>query len=379
VGGTHPLTDLRAWMLDPEVVHANHGSFGGITRRTWQAATAARERVAANPMRFFQREWEAAHAHAVRAVADLVGARDRTLQLVPNATAGLDLALRVLPRHPGARIVRTDHAYPSVVAALDDLAARAGARVVVAEVPHEATDAEATTAVLAAAEGADGVVLDHVASATARWFAVEDLVPRLRGAGTTVVVDAAHAPGHVAVDVSALGADAWVGNLHKWAAAPPALAAVVLDPRHHASVGPLLHSAASDDLPFPDGSAWAGTHDPGPLLVADQVVEQAQGVLHGLGESIEARAAAGAARVADRVGGTLLPGRGWMRAVALPSGAGSGPGRARALQAGVAARGVEVKVTAHRGRLLLRLSAHAYTTATDHERLADALAASLAR
>lgn len=376
----HPLTDPRAWMLDPAVVHANHGSFGAITRATWEAVTTARASVAANPMRFFEREWVAAHARAVDAVAGLVGAAPGALQLVPNATFGLDLALRVLPWRQGARIVRTDHAYPSVVGALDAWADRAAAQVVVAEVDLDASEDRAAALVLEAADGADGVVLDHCASATARWLPVEHLVPRLRAAGVVVVVDAAHAPGHVPVDVGALDADAWVGNLHKWACAPAALAAVVLDPRHHDTVGPLVHSAASAGLGFPDGSAWAGTLDPGSMLVAEQVVGQAGEVMDALGTSIAGRATTGAHRVADAVGGRVPSGgRGWMRVVELPPAVGSGPARAGGLQDAVAARGVEARVTAWRDRLLLRLSAHAYTSEADHERLAAVLAEVLDR
>lgn len=379
MAATHPLNDVRAWMLDPQVVHANHGSFGAVTRATWDAVTAARARVAANPMAFFERQWADVHGAAVDAVTRFVGAVPGTVQLVPNATFGLDLALRVLPWRRGARLVRTDHAYPSVVAAMDARAARCGARVEVAEVDlHAAADAAAAT-VLRAAEGADGVVLDHASSATARWWPVDDLVPRLRAAGLVVVVDAAHAPGQVALDVSALAPDACVGNLHKWACAPHALAAVVLDPRHHDDVGPLVASAASDALPFPDGSAWAGTLDPGPLLVAPQVVAQADAIRRTLGAGLAARADAGAGRVAAAVGGRVVAGGvGWMRAVVLPADAGTGRQRAAGLQDALAQRGVEVKVSAQREALVLRLSTHAYTTTTDHDRVADALADALA-
>lgn len=375
----HPLTDLRAWMLDPEVVHGNHGSFGGITRATWDAVTTARARVAANPMRFFERDWDAAHAVALDAVASFLRADRRRLQLVPNATFGLDLALRVLPWQRGARIVRTEDAYPSVVGALDAWARRVGAEIVVAELDLDASDDEATASILAAADGADGIVLDHCASVTARWLPLEDLVPRLRAAGLAVVVDAAHVPGQRPVDVTALGAHAWVGNLHKWAGAPHALAAVVLDPRHHDAVGPLVHSAASGDLPFPEGSAWAGTHDPGPMLVAPQVVAQATDVLGRVGDDVTWRAGTGAAQVAAAVAGRVPPGgRGWMRVVELPLAAGTGRERAGGLQDQIAAHGVEVKVATWRERLLLRLSSHAYTTPADHERVADTVAQVLA-
>ena len=374
----HPLQDSGAWMLDPDVVHANHGSFGGITRATWDAVTVARARVAADPMQFFERDWEAAHGAARDQVAALLGASADALQLVPNATFGLDLALRVLPS--GGRVVRTDHAYPSVVGALDAWATRTGGTVEVVALPLDADPGRDAETVLAATQHADAAVLDACASATARWLPLAQLVPQLRARGTTVVVDAAHVPGQVPAEVDALGADAWVGNLHKWACAPHALAAIVLHPRHASFVGPLVHSAASGTSDFPDGSAWWGTTDPGPMLVAGQVVDQARDVLGALAPSIEAMVVDGADRVADRVGGRVVGGgRGWMRVVELPAAGGAGRDTARQVMAGLRTHGVEAKVSPWQDRLLLRLSAHAYTRPEDHERLATALADVLGR
>lgn len=376
--GDHPLADIGAWMLDPSVVHANHGSFGAITRATWGAVTDARARVAGDPMRFFEHDWDGAHAAARTAVAEFLGADPAGLQLVPNATFGMDLALRVLP--PGGRVVRTDHAYPLVVGAMDAWAARTGGVVDVVGLGLDADPERDVAVIEEAAAGADAVVLDACASATARWLPLEVLVPSLRAAGVRVVVDAAHVPGQADADVAGLGADAWVGNLHKWACAPHALAVVALAPEHAATVGPLVHSAASAGAVFPDDSAWWGTHDPGPMLVAEQVVAQAGEVRAALGGTIEDRVVAGAHRVADHVGGRVVDGgRGWMRVVELPTGAGSGRERARSLVDALRDGGVAAKVSAWRDRLLLRLSAHAYTRPDDHERLATALARVLGR
>lgn len=131
----------------------------------------------------------------------------------------------------------------------------------------------------------------------------------------TVVVDGAHAPGQFAPDECGVGADAWAGNLHKWAGAPPTLAALVVDPRHHATIGAVVPTWY-DALAFPGNSAWQGTADPGPTLVAEQVVAQAHAI-HARADEIGRRAVAGATMLAEAVTGQVVAGRGWVRTVAL--------------------------------------------------------------
>jgi isopenicillin-N epimerase len=396
-----PVPDVAAlfgstaqWALSDDVAHTNHGSFGGMTTATARAVASARRRVAANPMRAFTREFDAAHARAVAAVASLVGARPGDTTLVPNATTGMDVAMRLLPWEPDATIVVADQAYPSVLANLRRRAARSGARLrVVATDPRDpAGCGQALVAAMdEAAPGRTGVVVDQVASATACPFPVDEVVAAARARNVVVVVDGAHVPGQFAPAAATPGADAWTGNLHKWACAPIPLAALVVDERHHATIGPVVPTWL-DDADFPANSAWQGTMDPGPLLVAEQVVAQALAILAHT-DHIEDLAVAGAAHLAAAVGGHVLPGTGWMRAVVLPrsilrapavAAAAAGPApasglaspldlAARAVEAAAVAHGVEAKVTPFREDLVLRLSCHAYTSARDHDRLAEVL------
>ena len=389
------------WALADDVVHTNHGSFGGITEATATAVRAARDRVAANPMRFFTRAFPEVHARAVAAVAGLVGARAADTTLVANATAGMDVALRLLPWQPAGTIVVADQAYPSVLANLRRRAHRTGASLVVVPTDPAAPDTLADVLVeamdTAAATGPAGVVVDQVASATACPFPVHDVIAAARTRDMVVVVDGAHVPGQYAPDDANPGADAWTGNLHKWACAPISLAALVVDERHHHAIGPVVRTWF-DDADFPANSAWQGTLDPGPVLVAGQVVAQASAMLAHTAR-IEGLAEAGAGHVAAAVGGSVLPGGGWMRSVSLPSSilqapvvraASSAPAptdegltspldlAARAVEAVAHEQAIEAKVTPFGGRLLLRLSCHAYSSDRDHDRLAEVLAALVA-
>lgn len=241
-------------------------------------------RVAANPMGFFTREYHDAHDRAVAAAAGLVDADPADTTLVTNATAGMEVGrLRLLPWQSDATVVVTDQGYLSVLRAVQRRAAVAGTRVeVVATDPAKAT--AVTDRVMAAVDrarvrGPVGVVVDQVASATACPLPVVEIVAAGRERDVPVVVDGAHVPGQYrAMSAWPVGTVAWTGNLHKWACAPHWLAVLVVDPEHHDRIGPVV-STWYDDLDWPDNSAWRGTLDPGPLLVAEQVVDPARSML----------------------------------------------------------------------------------------------------
>lgn len=381
-------------MLDDGVVHANHGSFGGITRATHEAVTAARARVAADPMRFFTREYHRAHERAVEAAAGLVGADPAATSLVPNATAGMVAALDVLAWGMDATVVVTDQGYLSVLAAVRQRAAATGTRVVVVATdpwhPDDVPEAVAARLDEVAGHGPVGLVVDQVASAAACAYPIDRLVAAARDRDVRVVVDAAHVPGQYPPDRAWVPADAWTGNLHKWACAPHSVGVLVVDPAHHASFSPVVPTWYAD-LDYPGNAAWQGTLDPGPMLVTPQVVDQAEAIL-GHAAAIESRAAEGAATIAAAVGGGVLPGAGWMRTVQLPEAVRAAPVvaaamagttadplgspldlAARAIEARGIEHGLEVKVTPLAGELYLRLSCHAYTSAGDHDRIARVL------
>lgn len=365
-------------MLDAGVAHCNHGSFGAVTRKTSDAVAAARRGVEANPAGFFAREFAPAYRRAVAAATAFVGAPQGSVALTGNATEGIDLALRLAKLGPDDVVVTTAESYPAVTANVAGRCAASGARHVRVGYPLGATDDEVVAAVLAGAEAATVMVVDHIASPTGRLLPVERLVPALRARGVLTIVDGAHAPGQIPVDLASLRPDVWFGNVHKWACGPKSLAIVYVDEAHHWRTPPLLASADSGGS-FPDNAAWTGTRDPGPMLVLSQVLAAAAAWLHPAVRQEVASVAAGwqsALCHALGVSAPLYP-TAWMRCVPLP---GVGPARAaRAELAATLARdlGVEAAVTACGAQALLRLSAHVYSRGQDITPLMEGLDAVL--
>src|SRR5437762_1470979 len=212
----------------------------------------------ANPQRFYTRGLHDRVAHARRYLAAFVSADPEGTALVPNTTFGIATVLRTIGVGTGDEVVTTDHGYGSVNYAVD----ATGARRRVVPLSLTAGDDETVTAVRAAVEPARTklVIVDLITSSTARLFPVTRIARALREAGVPLLVDGAHAPGSLSLDVDALGADFFVGNLHKWAFAPRSTALLVVAPGWRTRIRPVVVSWGQPDR-FPGSVEEAGTLD----------------------------------------------------------------------------------------------------------------------
>lgn len=382
--------------LDWGVGHLNHGSFGAVPLPAQRAQQRLRDEMEANPIAFFTRGLIERIEHSRTHLARFVGAEPDGVALVANATAAASAVLRSLSLAEGQEILVTDHAYGAVRLAAEDLAGRAGAIVRTVAVPLLADDDEIVTRVVQAVRPGRTrlAVIDHVASATAKLFPVDRLTAQLKDRGVAVLVDAAHAPGMLAVDVAASGADFWFGNLHKWAFAPRATALLSVALEHRQTMRPLVVSW-EHLRGFPQAQEWAGTLDYTAWLAAPtglhllrtlglDRVRTYNAALVAQGQRLVAETIRGLAPSTDVLDaaatGELGSGEVSMRVVALPSGIASDLAGAIELRARLAREHqIEVGVSAWNGIGLLRLSAQVYNRVDDYERLSRALRRMLSR
>jgi selenocysteine lyase/cysteine desulfurase len=380
VSAPEPLPGARLlFSHDAAVAHLNHGAFGMVPITVQRAQQRLRDEMEANPHRFFAVGLEERVAHVRRHLAGFVGADPDGTALVANASTGTSIVLGSLSLGTEDEIVTTDHGYGAVDLAIAATCRRTGAVHRVARVPLAADDAAVVAAVLDSVTARTRlVIVDHITAATARVFPVRRIVQAVRarwGDRVAVHVDAAHVPGILDPAVSELGADFWVGNLHKWAYAPRGTALLAVAPARRDRIRPLVLSWSAE-AGFPASLEWLGSHDYTPWLASPTGLF----VLRSLGiESVRRHNAAlaehGQRVVADAIGASVPPANGLpMTLIPLPPGTADDQAAATGLRRRISDDlSAEVGLTAWRGRGYLRLSAQAYNRAEEYERLAVGL------
>ncbi len=261
------------WTLDPNITYLNHGAFGATPRVVLEKQNEYRAQLEREPVRFFVRELEPMLDAARAELAEFIGADPEGLAFVPNATTGVNAVLRSLDLDKFDELLVTTHEYNACRNALDYVATVAGAKIVTIDVPFPiaSPDVVVERVLEKVTDRTRLLLIDHVVSQTALVFPVERIVKELAQRGIDTLIDGAHAPGSIPLNVKAIGAAYYAGNLHKWVCAPKGAAFLYVRENRRAGVRPAVisHGANSqrrDRGRFLIEFDWTGTFDPSAWL-----------------------------------------------------------------------------------------------------------------
>ena len=279
------MSALKAlFLLDPDIVFLNHGSFGACPLPVFETYQALQHELERQPVAFLGRQAAARLAHAREKLATYLGVAADEVVYFPNPTTAMNMVARSLRLQPNDEILTTDHEYGAMDRTWHFICQQTGARYVRQPIPLPVTEADAWLETFWSGVNARTklIFLSHITSPTALTFPVEAICHRARAAGLLCIVDGAHAPGHISLNLPAIGADLYTGACHKWLCAPKG--AAFLYARHETQhwLEPLVVSwGYESDRPsassFIDYHEWQGTRDLAAFLTVPAAIEfQAQ-------------------------------------------------------------------------------------------------------
>lgn len=366
------------WGLDWSWLHVNHGSFGAAPRAVLEAQQDWRRRMEAEPSSFVFRVLPESLRAAAEKLGTFLGADGKDIAFVENATVGCNAVLRSLRLDAGDEVLVLSHGYPAVRNAVRYVTGRAAARITEAAIPFPRPQSASIIAGIGAAltPRTRIAVIDHITSPSALVLPIAEIVKLCHSAGVPALVDGAHAPGQISLDLRAIGADWYVGNCHKWLCAPKGCAFLWAAPERQADLHPVTISHGFGKG-FLAEFEWTGTADRSAFLCVEAAIDFHRRLG---GRALMARNIALAAdavsllcRLLNTEPGAEDAMAAAMGVVRVPLTVPATPEWAAELRERLLDRRADAPLHAIDGGIWLRISAHAYNEIEDYERLAEVI------
>ena len=256
------------FLLDPDVIYLNHGSFGACPAPVFEVYQRWQLELERQPVDFLARRAPDLMVNARTELAGYLGCAADELVYFPNPTTAINMVARSLDLRPGDEILASDHEYGAIGRTWRFLCSHSGAEYIEASIPLPLSDPNQVVDAIweRVSNRTRAIFLSHITSPTAIRFPVEAVCARAREQGILTIIDGAHAPGQIDLDLSALGADFYAGACHKWLCAPKGASFLYAQREAQDLLEPLVVSwgwqaeRPSHSL-FIDHHEWQGTRD----------------------------------------------------------------------------------------------------------------------
>ena len=376
------MADLAAlkqqFLLRPDVIFLNHGSFGACPKPVFEVYQRWQLEAEQQPVEFYGRRFDALIDHARSELGRYLNTSADNLIFVPNATTGINIAARSLSLAAGDEVLTTDQEYGAMDYTWEFVCGKTGARYVKMPLPDALTTPEDFVEAFwqQVTPRTKVIFLSHITSSTATILPIAEICQRARAQGIITVIDGAHAPGQIALDLTALDADIYTGNCHKWMCAPKGAGFLFVQPQHQAVIEPAVISWGwLPDSSFTQRNQWQGTREISAYLTVPSAIEFQQthdwDAVRAHGHTLAQQAREQIANVTGIAPLTPDTPMWFAQMITAPLPACDGEVLARRLRDEYR---IEVPITRWNGRMGVRASFTAYNSADDLAALVEALA-----
>jgi len=264
------------FFIRDDVTFFNHGSFGACPKVVFSAYQDWQLELERQPVEFLNRRRIGLMQEATNVIADYLNVPSEEVVFVVNATFGLNTVAKSLKLNPGDQILTTDHEYGAINKTMQFVAEKTGADIVRhhVELPYTTDEAFTDGFFEHVTDRTKVILLSHITSPSALIFPVEMICQRAREMGIFTMIDGAHVPGQLALDLTDIGADVYSGNFHKWLCAPKGSAFLHVRAEHHDMIDPLVVSHGwYEGSNFFEQNEWQGTRDLAPYLTVPTAIQ----------------------------------------------------------------------------------------------------------
>lgn len=269
------------FLLDPQVIFLNHGSFGACPRPVFDAYQAWQIKLEQQPVQFLGIELDNYLHHSREVLGEYIHASANDIVYIPNATHGVNIVARSLKLKPGDEILTTDHEYGACNFTWDFICRKTGAvyKPQTIELPVTSQEEVAEQFWSGVTPRTRVIFISHITSPTSLTFPVQRICKRAREAGIITLIDGAHAPGQLILDLSSIQVDFYVGNCHKWMLSPKGAGFLYARSEVQYHIEPLIVSwgyqsslTSPRESTFIDFIQWTGTKDPAAALTVPTAI-----------------------------------------------------------------------------------------------------------
>lgn len=270
----------KHFLLSQDVTFLNHGSFGACPKPVFEKYQYWQRELERQPVQFMA---EAIYKHLKSARDSLgifIGCNGDDLFFVPNPTTGVNTIINNLDLSPGEEILSTDHEYGALIRGWDSISKKTSARFIKREIPLPCTTHDDFIEHFweGITEKTKVIFISHITSSTAMIFPIHEICRRAREREILTIIDGAHVPGHIPLDISEIDPDVYVGACHKWLCAPKGSSFLYVRKSFQDNIRPLIVSWGKEGTDPSDSSfllenQWQGTRDMSAFLSVPYAIE----------------------------------------------------------------------------------------------------------